>query len=315
MKKHFDFTLTGTRLLPVWLVFYILIILPYVFYFKSLTGHTHAENSFSMNGFLSIGLIFVAFIISFYIFKVIIESVKYSDSQVKFDGDFATFLGTIILGMIFSIVTLFIYTAWFVRDITRVIVNGCSVNGIHFNFQGKGGKLFLILLLSVFLPIIFLTIMLGDYIMIINQSLLLSLLFKCVTTIIMVPYTYLSFKWMINIKFNEYQLMWKTEFGPSCLKILTEMVLIMITLGIYWPLGYLKLYKYFAERTFAESSDKTLRFGYELDAEDDFFFIWGQTLLTIITIGIYYPWAFSRIGKRILQKTYTENYSSLQPVI
>lgn len=32
---------------------------------------------------------------------------------------------------------------------------------------------------------------------------------------------------------------------------------------------------------------------------------WGQTLLAIITLEIYYPWAFAKIGQRFLV-----NYSS-----
>ena len=37
---------------------------------------------------------------------------------------------------------------------------------------------------------------------------------------------------------------------------------------------------------------------------DDFKFMWKQILLTAITFGIYYPWAFSRIVNRVLTQTY-----------
>ena len=48
-----------------------------------------------------------------------------------------------------------------------------------------------------------------------------------------------------------------------------------------------------------------MNFGFELEPIPDFLFIWGQTLLAIITLGIYYPWAMAKIGKRVLAKTYT----------
>jgi uncharacterized membrane protein YjgN (DUF898 family) len=307
MKKHFDFTLTGKKFLPIWLVFYILIILPYAFYYKSLTGQAQVGTPNPMIGFLFLGIMIGAFIISFYILKVSIESVKYSDSQVRFEGKFGTYLGKILLGFFLSIITLTIYMAWFIRDLTRFIVNSSSVNDSNFEFQGKGGKLFLILLLSLYLPIILLSVLMGKYLITINQNFIYSLIYQGVVMIIMIPYMYLVYDWMVNIKFKEYQIKWQTEFGASCVKILVEMLLIMVTFGIYMPLGFLKLYKYFADKTIAESDDKTLHFGYELDAKGDFLFIWGQMLLTIITVGIYYPWAYSKIGKRILVKTYVEN--------
>lgn len=307
MKKYFDFTLTGKRFLPVWLVFYILIILPYAFYYKSLTGQAQASTPNPMIGFLFLGIMIGAFIISFYILKISIESVKYSENSMRFDGKFGTYLGKILLGFLLSIITLTIYMAWFIRDITRFIVNSSSVNDSNFEFQGKGGKLFLILLLSLFLPIILLSVIMGKYLITINQTFIYSLIYQGVVMIIMIPYMYLVYNWMVNFKYKDYKIEWQTEFGASCVKILIEMLLIMVTFGIYMPLGYLKLYKYFADKTIAESPDKTLRFGYELDAKGDFLFIWGQILLTIITIGIYYPWAYSKIGKRILAKTYIDN--------
>jgi hypothetical protein len=70
------------------------------------------------------------------------------------------------------------------------------------------------------------------------------------------------------------------------------------------PMAILRLYKYFSEKTIATSPERKLKFGYAIDQLNDFLFIWGQTLLTIITLGIYYPWAFCKIGKRVLSKTY-----------
>lgn len=262
--------------------------------------------------FLSLCVIILgAFIILFYILRISIKSVKYSNSQVRFEGKLGTFIGKMLLGFFLSMITLSIYVAWFIKDVTKFVVNSSSINDSNFEFQGKGSKLFLILLLSVYLPfpIILLATFMLEYIITINQtySFIYSLIYQGVELIILIPYTYLAYKWMINIKFKDYQIKWQTEFGASCVKILVEMLLIMVTFGIYMPLGYLKLYKYFADKTEAESSDKTLRFGYELDKKSDFLFIWGQMLLTIITAGIYFPWAYSKIGKRILEKTYIEN--------
>ena len=304
MKKYFDFTLTGKMLLPIWLIFYIVLLVPYVLYFKILTGQTQSGNPNPMIFLLFLGIMIIAFIIWFYIVKISIENVKFNNSQINFNGKFSTFLGKVLLGLLLSIVTLSIYMAWFIRDITRFVVNNSSIDDTKFEFKGKGGTLFLILLLSVLAPTILLTLIMGKHLIAMNQNFLYTLIYQGVAMIILIPYFYLIYKWMINIKYKDYHIQWQTNFFESCGKILVEVLLIMITLGIYMPLAYLKLFKYFSERTIAQKDNSTLQFGYELDSKNDFLFLWGQMLLTIITLGIYYPWAYSKIGKRVLSKTY-----------
>jgi len=68
----------------------------------------------------------------------------------------------------------------------------------------------------------------------------------------------------------------------------------------------LKLYKYFAERTEANSAVANKKFGYDLESGKDFLFLWGQLLLTAITLGIWFPWAYSRINERVIGKTFVE---------
>jgi len=135
MKKYFDFTLTGKKFLPIWLIFYILIIMPYAFYYKSLTGQAQSGNPNPMIGFLFLGIMIIAFLISYYILKLTIENVKYNNNKIDFNGKFSIFLGKVLLGFLLSIVTLTIYMAWFIRDITRFVVNNSSIEGTRFEFD------------------------------------------------------------------------------------------------------------------------------------------------------------------------------------
>ncbi len=309
MKKYFDFTLTGKKFLPIWLLFYVIVIVPYGFILKSLTELSPGELAQGELPdlrivFALLGVILVALFISFYIMKISIENVKYGDVQVEFNGKFSGYLGKILLGFLLSVITLFIYMAWFIRDITRFFVNNSSIDSNNFQFKGKGGKLFLILLLTVIIPMVLISLIMGKYMVTINQNVLYGIAYQGIVLVILIPYIYFIYKWMVDVKYKDYQIKWQTNFTDSCVKILIEILLTLITLGIYMPLAYLKLYKYFSEKTIAVKEDSSLRFGYELDCKNDFLFIWGQLLLTIITLGIYYPWAYSKIGKRILSKTY-----------
>jgi len=128
--------------------------------------------------------------------------------------------------------------------------------------------------------------------------------------IIFIPYMYFIYKWMVNFKFKEYTIKWETDFWSSVGKIAIELFLSVITVGIYLPLACLKLFSYFSERTIASTESGSKNFGYDIEPLDDFLFIWGQYLLTIITLGIYYPWAFCKIMDRVAGKTYVEEVTA-----
>ena len=264
---------------------------------------------------LFILLIIIAFLITFYIAKLSIENVSLRDKSIVFDGTFGKYIGTVLLGSFLSIITLGIYGPWFMRNINIFFINNSSYNSNSFRFKGEGGKLFLILLFTLIIPIIIISVIMSFFIISnlgsinsesvnFGQISTMTVINQLVMILIMIPYIYLVYKWMVDVEYKNFNISWKTDFWSSCGKIAIEMILSIITVGIYVPLAYLRLYKYFTEKTFAESDERTIGFGYDIDQLNDFLFIWGQLLLMIITLGIYFPWAFCKIGSRVLGKTY-----------
>lgn len=187
-------------------------------------------------------------------------------------------------------------------------VDNSSYDSNKLEFKGKGGELFLIMLITFFIPYVFIMILTVLFTMANNmqESPTTSGILQVVTTFIMIPYMYFMYKWMINIKYKSYSIVWQTDAWDACGKIFVQVLLSVITFGIYYPLAIVKLYKYFAEKTVATSENKVKKFGYDIEPGDDFLFIWGQILLTIVTLGIYYPWAGCKITSRILGKSYSE---------
>ena len=240
--------------------------------------------------------------------KLMIENFQYKDNPIIFNGKFGKFVGLVIGGLVLSIITLGIYMAWFIRNMHRFFINNSVYENEPFKFQGKGGRLFVILLLTIILPIIVLTIIMIKVFAPNPEQTSSNHIFiqQIVTWIIMIPYLYFIYKWMVNIDYKSYNIRWETKFWNSCGKLALEILLSVITIGIYYPLATIKLYAYFTERTIAQSGDIKRKFGFDKDNGNDFLFIWGQTLLTIITLGFYYPWAISKIGTRILNRTYLE---------
>jgi uncharacterized membrane protein YjgN (DUF898 family) len=307
MKNYFSFNLTGKKFLPLWLLFVVLFIIPYLALI-SVTKQVQPGDKPSLIFFpLLFILIIVAFVFSFYIVKMTIENISWQGKSIVFNGSFGEYFGKVLLGFFLSIITLGIYMAWFIRDVHRFFINHSSYDGQDFDFQGTGGKLFVILLLTLMVPVFVLSfVMVGFMVGFTSHATVISIVFQLVILIIMVPYLYFVYRWMVNVNYKDYHITWETDALSSCGKILGEMILAIITVGIYSPLATVRLYKYFADRTVAAAPDRRHRFGYDADQLNDFLFIWGQTLLTIITLGIYYPWAFCRIFNRILGKTYLE---------
>ncbi|MGD9931856.1 MAG: DUF898 family protein [Mangrovibacterium sp.] len=305
MKNYFDFQLTGKKLFPIWILFLILFFVPYIgllVSMKSVEASGKPSLIFLPVLFL---LIIVALALTFFLAKYFIEGVAYKEQTITFSGTFGKYLGTVLLGFFLTIITLGIYGAWFMRDLHRFFVNHSSYQSSSFKFLGKGSQLFVIILLTILLPTIAISVFVATMMMKSPGNITSAVIIQqVVTLVIMVPYTYLVYKWMVNVDYKGMKIMWQTNFWNACGKIALEIVLTMITFGIYMPLAMVRLYKYFSDRTVASSHERMLRFGYDADQLNDFLYLWGQILLTIVTLGIYYPWAICNIGNRMLGRTW-----------
>jgi len=314
MKDYFKFNLEAKRLLTVWLTFLVVFMVPYVILIvktKDFIDPHHPSTIFEFYGILIV-MIIVGYAILYYMFKLTIEGVEFKGSHLVFEGSFGQFMGKFILGMFLTIITLGIYSPWFITSIHQFFINNTSHDSNKLEFGGTAGKLFKILFFTTFLPIMAMMIVLiyigfktGN-----SDPKTIGYYTNGITVLIMIPYMYYFYKWMVNIHFKDYTISWETSFWKSCGKLLLEIFLSVITLGIFYPVAMLRLYKYFLERTFAVSESNKKGFGYELETREDFLYIWGQLLLTIITLGIYYPWAYCNITSRILSKTYTEQIAA-----
>jgi len=310
MKDYFTFNLKAQKLLSVWIPFLVVFMIPYVYLMVNIKEFVNPQQPSSIFGFygILIVLVILAYAIIFYMVKLTIEGIEYKGNQFVFDGTFGQFIGKFILGIFLTIITLGIYSPWFITNIHKFFVDNTSHDSNKLEFEGTAGKLFKILLLTTFLPLLALIIVLvvvqirnGN-----SNPTTMGYFINGITLFIMIPYMYYFYKWLVNVKFMEFAIRWETGFWNSCGKILLEIFLSIITIGIFYPLAILRLYRYFLERTFAVSDSRKKGFGYDMEAGNDLLFIWGQLLLSIVTAGIYYPWAYCRINSRILSKTYSE---------
>jgi uncharacterized membrane protein YjgN (DUF898 family) len=310
MKDYFNFNLKAQRLLSVWIAFLVLFVAPYVYMLvniKDFVDPHHLSTLFEFYGIIIL-LMIISYALIFYMVKLTIEGIEFKGESFVFKGTFGQYIGKLLLGLFLTIITLGIYSPWLITKIQKFFLDNTSHDSNNLGFAGTAGKLFKILFFTTFLPmIVLMTVMI--YVQIKSAPSnpgTFSLFMNLIIVLIMIPYMYYFYKWMVNVTFRDYTIRWETGFWNSCGKILLEMFLTIITVGIYYPFASLRLYKYFLGKTFATSESSKKEFGYDLESRKDFLYIWGQLLLTIITLGIYYPWAYCNINSRILSKTYVE---------
>ena len=338
-----NFTLKGIQLLPVWIASFFFFLIPMNFLlteFNELIASDVPADGPSKLFFLYLAFVLaMAFTLIFFMVKLMIHSVEYKGLKVICDYHPGKYIGIIISGLVLSIVTVGIYVPWFIKNMHRFFVHGASYNFHKFAFRGKGGKLFLIMTLTTIL-IPFLLI--GFVAFTILKSEIEIWIYQLLIMFSLVPNIYLILKWMIDIRYKEYVISldteffpaigkiaielvlavilviifqiltsaciafwWNTDFFPETGKIAIELVLAGTTLSIYFAMAFIRLYRYFTEHTRSNVVEgRQISMGYDGNQLSDFLFIWGQILLTAITLGVYYPWAFSRIARRVLTQTY-----------
>jgi uncharacterized membrane protein YjgN (DUF898 family) len=320
MKNYFKFNLTGQKLLPVWLFYMFLFLISYICVqvrMQSFNTQPNTDPHEAMQHMSEIGglfgitllLMIVRYAISFFIAKMSIEDTEFKLKNFEFGGQFGEFIGMIILGFFLTIITLGIYSPWFIKKVYDFFSENTAHDSSSFKFNGKGLDLFgiitLFIVAIIFLIILFFIITIGSLNHASTSPGSIGILLLILVAII--PYLYFITKWSVNFTFKGYTIKMETKLWKSLGKIALELLLSVITLGIYSPLAYLKVYQYFAENTFAESEEKSKTFGYDMEAGSDFLFIWGQLLLSIITLGFYFPWAYCKVADRIMSKTYSED--------
>lgn len=308
MKNYFDFLLPAKKLIIYYLMFLVFFILPYVWIIYNFTKKIHQEPE-GLIILIPVIVFLILFVLAFNFFfiKLCIENVQLNDEKLTFKGDFSGYLGQILLGLLLSIITLGIYYPWFVRKIYQYFAFNSNFKENSFQFMSKGLNLFLIFLIGLFIPmVIFTSIIKITGINIEISSSLNYYLGQFIKTLIIIPFMIYYYRWIIHFKYKDYQIKLNVNFWQSAGKLLVEIFLAMLTFGLYLPLAYLRIFKYFIDHTEATNEVKKYEFGYEIDNLKDFLFLWGQLLLTIITLGLYLPWSTVKIYKRVIRKTYMQ---------
>lgn len=305
MKNYLSFHLDAKQLFPYWISSYLLgIILAVIYVFRS-QEIVNGDNSFATSMMLVITfflLLGVGFIFYFYLVKFTTDSIEHKGERMVTSYSISQFIGTFFLGAFLSIITLGIYVPWFIQRLISMFVEGASYKGVSYKFKGDGLTLLGILTLIVVVPIIAITFVAISIYGIDNT--MEGVLINIYQLIILAPLYALIFNWLVNGEYNGYHISLNGKFLNTAAYIFGQLLLVVVTIGIYFPLFYLNIYRYILMHTScANAAGDKVVMDYDIDSMGDFLFVWGQLLLTIVTIGIYFPWAYAKVMNRIVSKT------------
>ncbi len=307
MKKTFAFDLRPMSILVPFLLYWIsyLIFQAYSNRFSAVS-ETGAQDvvlqMLPVFFLLLLSFVIVTSIITPMIVEKMINACSMDSTPFVFKGKIGSYVGLILGGMALTIITLGIYFGWYYKNIVNYFCKNTEYKGSPFAFHGKPWQLLLmffgIIALSGLTSFVLVTVLSS------SQKTMMEIASSLLIFVMIIPFIYLIYKWIFNITYTDHLVFWKTDFFPSCGVIFREFFLTIITIGIYFPVASLKLISYFASRTIiSKNNEEIASFKTEYPLKEGFLLIWGQTLLCIITIGIYLPWAWAKIGKWMAERT------------
>jgi len=312
MKRYFSFVLNGRELFPVFIVFYIPFVLAYggIFLVIGLSN----RKIMPMGGYLialfsCIAVLFVLYCVFTILFsRKIIPAFSLNGTPFSFECSVMKFLGLNVAGALLSAVTLGIYTPWYLTKVIRFLTAGIGYKSKRLAFLGKGGRLLVVMLLTVCVPTVILVALTLTVLRSFDGKPYYQPVLQILSMILLTPYLYEVYNWMVNFRYGNRIIGWNTRFIGSVLRILLQMVLTIVTAGIYYPAAVLWLYRYFALKTEVVSSDGSKGiFGFDGNIAQGLLVMWGQILLIIVTLGVYTPWGICKIWAWVSERSYFRN--------
>ena len=310
MKKYFNLTLEGRDWSKPFITFWILFLIfdiPISSSQRWLPASGMGGGGYGALSFVfTIVILIITAAYTIKLARIALPKLSIDGKAFGFQGAEGKYIGLHVGGFFLSIITISIYVPWYLAKITGSLTSETEFDGDKPEFLG-------LFILFFWIPVI----IVGAIAAFAGGRALyhggmegyaegapwigLALFF------LLIPGMYIMYKWYINFGWKDFNVKWETQFWPSVGYILGQFALTVITAGIYWPAAALKLYRYFAGKTVIQQEDKTVgRLGFEGSIKKGFGLIWGQALLSIITIGFYLPWAYPKVGRWIAASSYYE---------
>lgn len=247
-------------------------------------------------------LLIAFFALRFQFLIAFIPAISLDNKSFGFSGTFRSYMKMNLKGLFLSIFTLGIYSSWYAANYKRFIADHISFPEKILSFEGRGGKLFVYMLLGLFLPfLVLIAVLMPFYLSALNGN--ISLLNVAVVIYIVGIFlitsllSVLQWKWMVDYSFGVESAKINVSIPRSMFFILGQLLLGTLTLGIYLFAAEVKIFAYFAEKIILKDviTGKIRNVHFTGKTREGFLLYLGQTLLSIITLGLYIPVAYAKV--------------------
>src|SRR5690606_8095192 len=189
---------------------------------------------------------------------------------------------TFLVGLILTVITLYIYTPWFICKLNKAIYSRTAIleneqRVGNFDFEGTGGELFVTFLVGALLTVITLYIYMPWF-----QVKVMSFIVEDTR---------------VDYQGRVFGGQFHATGGELFVTFLVGALLTVITLYIYMPWFQVKIMSFIAENTRVHYQGRV--FGGQFHGTGGEFFVTLLVglLLTVITLYIYYPWFLVNLWK------------------
>lgn len=254
--------------------------------------------------FIMFILLFIAsYALQFQFVSSLMPAVSLNGKSFLFNGTFGGYMKMNLKGLLLSLITFGIYSSWYARDYNCFIADNTEYPDKAISFKGKGGKLFLYMVLGFAIPLVVLVLILTPlYIAGLRGNMaslaLAGLIYVVGVFLLAALMSALEYKWMIDYSFGSENVYLDISLWKSVFYIFFQLLLGIITFGVYLFAAEVKIYAYLCDRTKLANPEtgakRHVRF--KGSTGEGFILYLGQTLLILITLGLYMPVAFARIS-------------------
>lgn len=266
---------------------------------------------------LSVVTPFVAiYLLSMLVFsftKRSVEACGFQGERAEADYVFGIYYKRLLFGALMCVVTCGLYLPWFVADFTKSLVGGISFKGVKFDFHGTGIDLMSILILGLIMPFILLVVVsvavtAGGLLAESVVATIVGMVMIMVASVAIYSLGYaLLARWMLRLSYGDKVLKSNFSLLGATLYIIEQWAFTIFTLGLYAPMMSLRIVKYFVSEITCGEGRERVRLGMRLRSWRDWAYVWGHTLLVVVTLGIYTPWFYARLMNRFVPRIYIDS--------
>jgi uncharacterized membrane protein YjgN (DUF898 family) len=256
--------------------------------------------------FVYFASVILTLVVSIYIYYVFIKETILGislEEEPQFELPASTFFWKNLLWSLLSLITFGIYMPWHLRNVLTLIGDSTSYKGKTYKFLGVPSDF-----LGKYIAILVVTMATSMYL---NSSVtssepivagaMFGIAFSYLFLIVLQLAVYaLITVWVIDLEYDGKRISYRGGIGRLVGKMMVELLLSFITLGIYTPVAMYGVARYAINKIGYGENGQLVQSGKKLSF---FGWAWLQMVLCAVTLGIYTPWAYAKLLNLIVDET------------